>query len=39
MRDGLTRILNRRHFDEMLTKEWCRHLNEQLPLSLILFGY
>lgn len=37
IRDGLTGILNRRHFDEKLSKEWRRHLSEQLPLSIILF--
>lgn len=33
--DGLTSIANRRHFDEVLTKEWQRALRETKPLSLI----
>ncbi|MBD2664773.1 PleD protein [Richelia sinica FACHB-800] len=34
--DGLTQIANRRHFDEVLIKEWQRCTRNQQPLSLIL---
>ncbi|MBL1178632.1 diguanylate cyclase domain-containing protein [Pantanalinema sp. GBBB05] len=34
--DGLTKIANRRRFDDYLTVEWQRHLREQSPLALIL---
>lgn len=34
--DGLTGIANRRHFDEMLNKEWRRSLRDNTPLTLIL---
>ena len=34
--DGLTRIANRRRFDECLALEWQRHYREQQPFSLIL---
>ncbi|MBP0001615.1 MAG: diguanylate cyclase [Cyanobacteria bacterium SID2] len=34
--DGLTKIANRRRFDEVLTQEWSRLKNSKLPLSLIL---
>jgi len=34
--DGLTGIANRRHFDQVLDKEWRRALREQKSLSLIL---
>ena len=34
--DGLTRIANRRRFDEYLSVEWNRLKRERLPLSLIL---
>lgn len=34
--DGLTGIANRRHFDEVLTREVRRCLRERQPLSLIL---
>jgi diguanylate cyclase (GGDEF)-like protein len=34
--DGLTRVANRRRFDEYLYQEWRRYTREQLPLSLIL---
>ncbi len=34
--DGLTQIANRRHFDEVLDKEYNRHIRTQSELSLIL---
>lgn len=34
--DGLTKVANRRCFDETLQAEWQRLAREQLPLSLIL---
>ncbi|AFZ11042.1 diguanylate cyclase with PAS/PAC, CBS and GAF sensors [Crinalium epipsammum PCC 9333] len=34
--DGLTRVANRRCFDETLQLEWRRLAREQLPLSLII---
>lgn len=34
--DGLTRVANRRHFDDYLQQEWQRMAREQQPLSLIL---
>jgi diguanylate cyclase (GGDEF)-like protein len=34
--DGLTKIPNRRRFDDYLAKEWQRHLSKQEPLALIL---
>jgi diguanylate cyclase (GGDEF)-like protein len=34
--DGLTKIANRRFFDEYLAKEWLRLKREQKPLSLIM---
>lgn len=34
--DSLTRIANRRRFDEQLSQTWHYHLREQLPLALIL---
>ncbi|HEY9645394.1 MAG TPA: diguanylate cyclase, partial [Chroococcidiopsis sp.] len=34
--DGLTRVANRRCFDEQLAKEWHRLTREQLPLSVIM---
>ena len=34
--DGLTRISNRRHFDECMELEWVRHAREKASLSLIL---
>jgi diguanylate cyclase len=35
--DGLTGIGNRRHFDEMLTKEWTRLTSTHSPLTLLMF--
>ncbi len=34
--DGLTGIANRRHFDEVVDREWRRCGRERLPLSLLL---
>ncbi|NJL57988.1 GGDEF domain-containing protein, partial [bacterium] len=34
--DGLTRIANRRRFDEYLEREWRRCMRDRLPLSLLL---
>lgn len=34
--DGLTQIANRRHFDEVLEREWHHHWQDQMTLSLIL---
>ena len=34
--DGLTKVANRRQFDESLTQEWLRLQRDNLPLSLIL---
>jgi diguanylate cyclase (GGDEF)-like protein len=34
--DGLTKVANRRRFDQYLQQEWHRMQREQLPLSLIL---
>ena len=34
--DGLTRIPNRRRFDEYLISEWKRHYREKKPLSLVM---
>jgi diguanylate cyclase (GGDEF)-like protein len=34
--DGLTRIANRRRFDEYLSTEWVRHRRVQEPISLLL---
>jgi diguanylate cyclase (GGDEF)-like protein len=36
IRDGLTGIYNRRHFDEVLLSEWKRSIRTQKPLSLLL---
>ena len=35
-KDSLTKIANRRYFDQYLNQEWRRLAREQLPLSLIL---
>jgi diguanylate cyclase (GGDEF)-like protein/PAS domain S-box-containing protein len=34
--DGLTQIANRRRFDQVIQKEWYRHLRSQEYLSLVL---
>ncbi|HEY9297751.1 MAG TPA: diguanylate cyclase, partial [Phormidium sp.] len=34
--DGLTKVANRRHFDEYLEREWRRMIREQNPMALIL---
>lgn len=34
--DSLTRIANRRRFDEWLTNEWRRGMRDRLPMSLLL---
>lgn len=36
LRDGLTGLPNRRHFDEFLASEWRRGLREKTPVSLLL---
>ncbi len=36
MRDGLTGLANRRHFDEAMIKEFKRSTRSQTPLSLVL---
>ena len=36
IRDGLTGIYNRRHFDEVLLSEWKRSIRTEKPLSLML---
>ncbi len=35
--DGLTKVYNRRYFDQQLRLEWQRLQREQIPLSLLLF--
>ncbi len=35
--DGLTGLVNRRHFDERLAEEWLRAFRNQRPLTLIMF--
>ena len=35
-KDGLTGLLNRRSFDEIVEREWQRALRQQQPLSLLL---
>lgn len=34
--DGLTALTNRRHFDEVLEREWQRALRNQSPVSLLM---
>jgi diguanylate cyclase (GGDEF)-like protein/PAS domain S-box-containing protein len=34
--DGLTKVSNRRHFDEYLDREWRRMVREKNPMALIL---
>jgi diguanylate cyclase (GGDEF)-like protein len=34
--DGLTKVANRRYFDEYLATEWKRMQREQLPISLVM---
>ncbi len=34
--DGLTGLANRRHFDEVVDREWRRAMREQQPVSLIM---
>ncbi len=34
--DSLTGIANRRRFDQVLDREWRRHIRNQVPLSLIM---
>jgi diguanylate cyclase (GGDEF)-like protein len=36
IRDGLTGIYNRRHFDEVLLAEWKRSIRTEKPMSLLL---
>lgn len=36
LHDGLTGLANRRYFDQMLEKEYCRAKREHSPLSLII---
>jgi len=36
MRDGLTGISNRRHFDETIEREWKRAMRQLRPVSLLL---
>jgi diguanylate cyclase (GGDEF)-like protein/PAS domain S-box-containing protein len=36
VRDGLTGLYNRRHFDEMLAAEWRRAYRDNAPLALLL---
>jgi len=35
--DGLTGLVNRRHFDERLAEEWLRALRNRRPLTLVMF--
>ena len=37
LRDGLTGIANRRHFDEFLEVEWRRAMRSSYPICLIMF--
>jgi diguanylate cyclase (GGDEF)-like protein/PAS domain S-box-containing protein len=34
--DGLTKLANRRHFDEYLEREWLRQIRNKKPISLML---
>ena len=34
--DGLTKVANRRYFDEYMQQEWNRSVREKMPLSLIM---
>jgi two-component system, cell cycle response regulator len=34
--DGLTQLLNRRHFEELLQNEWLRSVRDQTPMSCLL---
>ncbi|CAG35043.1 diguanylate cyclase domain-containing protein [Desulfotalea psychrophila] len=34
--DGLTGIANRRHFDNLIAKEWSRAIREKTPITLIM---
>ena len=34
--DGLTGVMNRRCFDEMLDREWKQSLREKVPLTIVL---
>src|SRR5690606_27745810 len=34
--DGLTKTFNRRHFDEVIEKQYRRALRERVPLSVLL---
>jgi PleD family two-component response regulator len=36
LKDGLTKVANRRYFDQQLEYEWGRLKREKQPLSLIL---
>ncbi len=36
LRDGLTGVANRRHFDEVLDREWRRAKREKQPLCLVM---
>ncbi len=36
VQDGLTGLSNRRHFDEVLDREWMRAVRDAQPLSLIM---
>lgn len=35
--DGLTGLVNRRHFDERLAEEWLRALRHRRPLTMLMF--
>jgi len=34
--DGLTKLANRRHFDQFLEQEWARAMRQNRPLSLVM---